>query len=52
MAGKGKIYLEFKYPDEPWVVFDFTQVPAWAEEQERRMVLAHPDAKHRRRVQK
>jgi hypothetical protein len=52
MASKGKIYLEYKYPDQPWVVFDSTQVAAWAGEQEKRMLLEHPDAKHRRRVQK
>jgi hypothetical protein len=46
---KGKIVLEYKYPGQPWKQFDWTAVPAWADEQEIRMKREHPSAEHRKR---
>lgn len=47
MATK-KIYLEYKYPEQPWKIYDWTQVKSWAETQENRMIREHPDAQHRK----
>jgi hypothetical protein len=48
---KARIILEFKYPDQPWMKYDETLVPAWADVQEIRMKKAHPEAIHRVRVE-
>ena len=46
---RARIYIEYKYPEEPWTVYDWTQVPVWANTQMSRMVDEHPKAQHRLR---
>lgn len=47
---KKKIYLEYKYPERHWQLYDQTQVYAWADTSERQMKLDFPGAEYRRRV--
>lgn len=49
MPSKPFIFIEYKYPEKPWVEFDRTQVPNWANTQYERMVREHPAAEHRLR---
>lgn len=49
MPKKKKIALEYKYQDQPWQEYDWTQVLSWAETQEQRMMQEKPGAKYRRR---
>lgn len=48
MPVKKKIVLQYKYPEQPWQDYDWTQVLAWAETQEKRMIQEHPGATYRR----
>lgn len=45
---KKTIFIEFKYDGKPWIEYDRTQVDKWAEVQYNRMLIAHPDAQHRK----
>lgn len=45
---KKKVYLEYKYPEGHWQVYDWTQVISWANSQFDQMVREHPGAQYRR----
>lgn len=48
---KKKIYLEYRYhSDEPWKLYDWTQVYSWADSQELQMKRDFPGAQYRRRT--
>lgn len=52
MRHKGKIVIEYKYPDMPWVVYDWTQIMTWADALEQNVKQDYPNAIYRRRVEK
>lgn len=52
MRHKEKIFIEFKYQDKPWVLYDWTQVPNWADALEQNVRKDHPNAIYRRRGKK
>lgn len=41
-------YLEYKYPNSPWVKYDYTADDAWAEIQYIRMQSEYPGAEYRK----
>lgn len=43
------IFVEYKYPNEPWREYDRTAVDNWAAEQYRRMQREFPGAQYRTR---
>lgn len=48
---KKKIYLEYRYfKEDPWRVYDWTQVYSWADSQYEQMIKDHPGAEYRRRT--
>lgn len=49
MRQRDKILIEYKYPDQPWVLYDWTQVPNWADALEMNVRMEYPDAMYRRR---
>lgn len=46
---KKRIFIEYKYPEQPWKQYDWTMVSSWADAQMERMIKEHPAALHRRR---
>lgn len=46
------VLIEYKYPNEPWKVFDKTAVAAWSKIQKDRMIREFPGAEYRVRNEK
>lgn len=49
---KPMIRIEYKYPNEPWVEYDSTNVPEWGIVQYDRMLREHPNAEDHRKVRR
>jgi hypothetical protein len=46
---RGTIYVEYKYPNEPWREYDRSLDGGWAAIQYKRMQQDHPGAQYRTR---
>lgn len=50
MREKDKIVIEYRYdPSKPWIIYDWTQIPNWADALESNVRKDYPNALYRRR---
>jgi hypothetical protein len=48
---RAKMFIEYKYPERPWTLYDETMDREWAQLQFQRVKIDHPGADYRVRME-